>query len=311
MTYKLMLKIHRVTYMKYLCVTRKENYKKYTGSGIYWCQHLSKYGTNIKTILLYESDTKDENFINKCLYFSNKWNIIDNNEFANLIIENGNSSWINEKKHHDLNHKSHMKNIMLNYYNNTPEGMNTRFRLSKKLKEYYNTPEGMNTKIRISQKIKDSFDLNKRQYYSKLQKDNWINNREKISKSISIGRKKMTIEAKNKRSENIAKSFAKSNKRKKFVDSMKILRLGKNNPNAVTVYWDNLIFDTLTNFYEYLKTQNISKNSAKKYLNDPNIKTRYMIGNIIQKQLACPHCNKIGRGSGMKKWHFDNCKEKK
>jgi hypothetical protein len=25
----------------------------------------------------------------------------------------------------------------------------------------------------------------------------------------------------------------------------------------------------------------------------------------------CPHCNKEGKGSVMKRWHFNNCKNKK
>jgi len=27
-----------------------------------------------------------------------------------------------------------------------------------------------------------------------------------------------------------------------------------------------------------------------------------------QKQLTCPHCNKVGGATGMKQWHFENCK---
>lgn len=29
-----------------------------------------------------------------------------------------------------------------------------------------------------------------------------------------------------------------------------------------------------------------------------------------RKELVCPHCNKTGRGSAMKQWHFDKCKMK-
>jgi len=29
-----------------------------------------------------------------------------------------------------------------------------------------------------------------------------------------------------------------------------------------------------------------------------------------QRQYACPHCNKEGKGNGMLKWHFDNCRNK-
>jgi hypothetical protein len=36
------------------------------------------------------------------------------------------------------------------------------------------------------------------------------------------------------------------------------------------------------------------------------------LGNIgkKRKELTCPHCNLIGRGSAMKQWHFDRCKLK-
>lgn len=27
-----------------------------------------------------------------------------------------------------------------------------------------------------------------------------------------------------------------------------------------------------------------------------------------QKQLICPHCNKVGGATGMRQWHFENCK---
>lgn len=26
--------------------------------------------------------------------------------------------------------------------------------------------------------------------------------------------------------------------------------------------------------------------------------------------VMCPHCNKTGDASGLKRWHFDNCKDK-
>lgn len=31
---------------------------------------------------------------------------------------------------------------------------------------------------------------------------------------------------------------------------------------------------------------------------------------IFCKTVTCPHCGKIGKGAIMKRWHFDNCKEK-
>lgn len=29
---------------------------------------------------------------------------------------------------------------------------------------------------------------------------------------------------------------------------------------------------------------------------------------ISQEKITCPHCNKTGGNSIMKRWHFDNCK---
>jgi hypothetical protein len=29
---------------------------------------------------------------------------------------------------------------------------------------------------------------------------------------------------------------------------------------------------------------------------------------FTQKQITCPHCNKIGGATMMKRWHLDNCK---
>lgn len=45
-----------------------------------------------------------------------------------------------------------------------------------------------------------------------------------------------------------------------------------------------------------------------------SLEHRTAIGNaqrgIRQPEHTCPHCGKIGRGSAMKQWHFDNCKER-
>ena len=34
-----------------------------------------------------------------------------------------------------------------------------------------------------------------------------------------------------------------------------------------------------------------------------------MIG-YVHKEVQCPHCDKRGRETGMKRWHFDNCRNK-
>lgn len=40
------------------------------------------------------------------------------------------------------------------------------------------------------------------------------------------------------------------------------------------------------------------------------ISAKISAGARNRKKLECPHCKKIGDSSNMKRWHFDNCKEK-
>ena len=53
--YKLMIKTHNVTGLKYLCITKKENWPEYLGSGKYWRNHLISHGPDIRTELLYRA----------------------------------------------------------------------------------------------------------------------------------------------------------------------------------------------------------------------------------------------------------------
>jgi hypothetical protein len=83
-----MLKTHNVSGIKYLCKTSKSNPFTYSGSGKIWKRHLRKYGRNFTTEILAECKTKDE-LVQKGLYYSNLWDVVNNKEFANLVLEAG------------------------------------------------------------------------------------------------------------------------------------------------------------------------------------------------------------------------------
>jgi hypothetical protein len=88
----LLLKIHNKTNLKYLCKkTTKDEYKCYTykGSGVYWKKHLKKHGNNVTTIILERCKNVKE-LRRKGLIYSNKWNVVNSIEFANLTKETGN-----------------------------------------------------------------------------------------------------------------------------------------------------------------------------------------------------------------------------
>jgi len=84
---KLYLKTHNITGMKYLGKTIRDPLK-YKGSGKYWVRHISKYGYDVTTDILFETD--DKNLLKeKGIYYSKLWNIVDNPGFANLRNEEG------------------------------------------------------------------------------------------------------------------------------------------------------------------------------------------------------------------------------
>lgn len=83
-----MIKSHNKTGLKYLCATSKEKYDLYGGSGVYWKRHLKKYGKDITTELLFETDSKDE-LREKGLYFSSLYDVVESDLWANLIPETG------------------------------------------------------------------------------------------------------------------------------------------------------------------------------------------------------------------------------
>lgn len=63
----------------------------YLGSGKRWRNHLNLHGyraKDIKTVILLETSNKEE-LIEKGIYYSKLYNIVESNEWANLRVENG------------------------------------------------------------------------------------------------------------------------------------------------------------------------------------------------------------------------------
>lgn len=86
--FKLMIKTHKVTGLKYLCITKRQNYKKYLGSGTYWKNHLEKHGRDIETQLIFS--TEDYRiFVDKCNHYSMLYDVVFSKEWANLVPETG------------------------------------------------------------------------------------------------------------------------------------------------------------------------------------------------------------------------------
>ena len=85
----LMVKIHAVTGMKYFCKTSRDNVNNYVGSGVYWKNHLKKYGKKVHTVVIGQYQDNDPKLVSDALQFSLEHDIVNSEEWANLIMENG------------------------------------------------------------------------------------------------------------------------------------------------------------------------------------------------------------------------------
>jgi uncharacterized iron-regulated protein len=98
MTIYLYKKTHRVTGLNYLGKTISKDPYSYTGSGIYWRQHLDQYGYDIDTEILRECLTVEE-LKQWGEYYSKLWNVVESKAWANLIEESGPGGiWSKESK---------------------------------------------------------------------------------------------------------------------------------------------------------------------------------------------------------------------
>ncbi len=89
----LYIKQHSITGLKYFGKTTRKDPFKYRGSGMYWQNHINKYGKEyIKTLEIWGFD--DINLCSKfALKFSKNNNIVESKEWANLQPENGIDGW--------------------------------------------------------------------------------------------------------------------------------------------------------------------------------------------------------------------------
>lgn len=83
----LYIKTHKITGLKYLGKTTQDPLK-YKGSGEYWELHLNKHGKEHDTEIIMECQTNEE--VKKWgLYYSELYNVVESNEWANLRPESG------------------------------------------------------------------------------------------------------------------------------------------------------------------------------------------------------------------------------
>jgi len=86
--YTLYVKTHRITGLKYLGKTEREDPVSYQGSGVYWTSHIKKHGYDCDTQIIKECNSKEE-LKEAGLYYSKLWNVVESDDWANLKDECG------------------------------------------------------------------------------------------------------------------------------------------------------------------------------------------------------------------------------
>ena len=162
MSIYLYIKTHQTTGLKYFGKTVQDDPYKYKGSGTYWKSHLKKHGNLVDTEVL-GYFTKDE-VEPIALKFSKDNNIVESEEWANLIEENGLDGGaygpISESTRKKLSAAS--KGKKRKCYNIDPLiEEERRKKISRGMQKYFSTERGKQQKIRtstgrkLSQKSKD------------------------------------------------------------------------------------------------------------------------------------------------------------
>lgn len=93
----LYIKKHNKTGLKYFGRTTSNDPVAYQGSGNYWRRHLKKHGNDVST-LWYQLYNDKEIIQEEALAFSRSHNIIESNEWANLMLEDGINGSVSGRK---------------------------------------------------------------------------------------------------------------------------------------------------------------------------------------------------------------------
>ena len=326
--FRLMIKTHNVTGLKYLCITKKDDWKKYTGSGKYWKRHLKKHGNDISTELLYESDDYDD-FLEKCSYYSSYYNVVLNEEFANLKPENGYDNLVLYWKYATDEMKNDIYRKRALGIKKWHDNMNDEIKKersekisnsNKKMWYNMNIDERRESLNRLKNGREKFFSERGDNYniwhhnVSKANKMRWANSdtdkKDSWSKNISNGRLNMSEEKKEIRKQKILKWHDEHREeRDKLYKEMSEKRTGINNPNAKKIMWNGEIRMLKEVIKEYGKKAVESKIGQGlenfKYLFTDNKKS-YGI-------LICPVCGAIKEDQkqpgSFRRWHFDNCRK--
>lgn len=276
--FRLMIKTHRTTGYKYLCVTTKEDYEGYCGSGVRWRKHLQAHGFDVATEVLFEHHSRDDIFKHVCLYYSDVYDVVNSDEWANLILEDGNTGYAFQKW--DDRDKFIRSAKYKEMFADPIIGKLWRYKIGLASAATWSRHSMSDRTNRINN-IKNAYTEEKRAEHSATLKRYHENmsTEEKLAKGAALSNayQSKDPEWKAARGNKISNSLQESDAFASYVDTMKEARVGGGNPAARIVHWDGMVFDTCAAFYAYIRENKIiSKNAAERILKNNPTEARYI-----------------------------------
>lgn len=163
MTIYLYVKTHKKTGLKYLGKTEQDPHA-YQGSGVYWTRHVKEHGYEVTTEILHECKTVEE-LKHWGLHYSELWNIVESNEWANLKEECGDgfSSGDAKRMWEDSSHRQKMSDCLKNLWQKEEFAQHQRELSSARLKTKWSDEQYRNEMIEKLRRRSDDLEFKKSQ----------------------------------------------------------------------------------------------------------------------------------------------------
>lgn len=294
--YKLMIKTHNVTGLKYLCITKRIDHCVYTGSGSLWKKHLDEYGNDFSTEVIFRSDDYGS-FVEKCLYYSELYDIVSSDDWANRVPESGYNNndgkpnvvlfWESASEDEKLeiiarrsvaikkNHWTRVRDI-----NEIDE---IKSKLSKKSSTWWKS-KSPSEKAKLLESLwegrRDFYDAKDDRY------DKWKSDLSESIRSYHMTVDKSIISERNRQARLNTSDESKAERKKKIQEVYKsgkhdalferysIERRGKNNPAAVRVSIDGVVYGTIK---EAVESVGVARSTVDRRLKSNKWKTWYKL----------------------------------
>jgi len=274
--YTIYVKTHKITGLKYLGFTTKQDPHKYHGSGKFWKRHLAKHGYDYNTEIIRECHSNEE-VKEWGSYYSNLWNIVESHEWANLKPETG-SGAPSGSAHHMADFVVHQKAV------------NTRKERGNYNRSITAIKKGQDTKLlRYGTLNSSTTESTAKIVGTRMRNGNWAQSStpETIAKQLETKRRNGTTNS------NTIDSIARG------LITKQLNNTSANSPNVIAKAIKTRMLNGTLN------TSTPEAIAARVATRRKNILAG--TDGVVLK-VSCPHCGKEGGQSIMKRWHFNKCK---